>query len=59
MQIVFEIKTTGIISLCQGISSTNLESKNFNIIAYPNKNPVAYKLFILIGELIAYLAVLK
>lgn len=38
---------------------TNLESKDLNVIAYSNKNPVAYKILILIGELIAYLGMLK
>lgn len=37
----------------------NLESKDFRIIAYSNKNPVAYQIFWLIGELIAYLTTLN
>lgn len=37
----------------------DLESKNFWIIAYSNKEPVTYWIFWLIGELIAYLTMLK
>lgn len=60
MQIVYiQTKTSGIISVFQDGFCTNLESKDLNVIAYSNKNPVAYKIFILIGELIAYLAMLK
>lgn len=46
-------------SLCQDGFCTNLESKNLNVIAYTNKKLVAYKIFILIRKLIAYLIMLK
>lgn len=59
MQIAYIQYTAGLISLCQDGFCTNLESKNINVIAYPNKKPVAYKIFILIGKLIAYLIMLK